>query len=118
MKTDTSLSIENTLKNTTGILNSNLTRGLVSHMDKFLDNNSNIPINKKKNYVSLADVMTEIKTLSNKHNFDNDLDTEEVAKLLNVVKDVTNSLKYKLKDSTGGNFTLSFGNFEYKKGMI
>lgn len=60
--------------------------------------------------MSLADIMQEIRTIANKHNSDNDHDSEEVLKNYYLVKELANSLKNRLHSNTKTSFSL----FDYK----
>lgn len=69
--------------------------------------------NNKKGYkgnMSLADIMQEIRAIANKHNSDNDHDSEEVLKNYIVVKELASSLKNRLHSNTKTSFSL----FDYK----
>ncbi len=63
-----------------------------------------------KGNMSLADIMQEIRAIANKHNSDNDHDSEEILKNYIVVKDLANSLKNRLHSNTKTSFSL----FDFK----
>ena len=60
--------------------------------------------------MSLADIMQEIRAIANKHNSDNDHDSEEILKRYKEIKEMANSLKNRLHSNTKTSFSL----FDYK----
>lgn len=60
---------------------------------------------KKKAHVSLNDVMREVQTLSNKRNFDNDQEIEEVGRMLKNVRELAESFNKKLEESKEEHFS-------------
>ena len=60
--------------------------------------------------MSLAEIMQEIRHIANKHNSDNDQDSEEILKKYKEIKDMAFSLKNRLYSNTKTSFSL----FDYK----
>lgn len=60
--------------------------------------------------MSLAEIMHEIRTIANKHNSDNDQDSEEIMKKYREIKEMAFSLKGRLHSNSKTSFSL----FDYK----
>jgi hypothetical protein len=101
-----------TLEKESKDMNKVLTSRILYHTLKEFNNTNN---DKKKNYISYNDIMSEIKLLSRKNHFANYEDTEEVKKMINDAKDTAMTLINKLKDSAPNSGYLSFGKCDYKK---
>jgi hypothetical protein len=85
-----------------------------NHMSILRDNSE-----KKKIFISYSDILQEIKILSNKKNFANNEDTEEIKRLIKNANFTGTDLIGKLKDN-GSHSSLRFGKFtrNQQKGII